>query len=172
MSQFKRTSEEIIYAQGPVVSINHSDLAMLKRLADENPRKRVRICAHPDTDDALHEMVIVHKQGNYIPPHCHKGKSESFHIIEGKAEIILFTESGTPTQKLVMNARNGDGTIFYRLQPNIYHTLIPVSEYVIFHEVTNGPFKREETEFATWAPCEDEPHKHVAYIDKIRAAVQ
>jgi hypothetical protein len=30
------------------------------------------------------------------------------------------------------------------------------SETVVFHETTNGPFKREDTDFASWAPEEDD----------------
>ena len=172
MDRFKTVGEEIIYAQGLVVSINNGDLAMLKHIAEANPRKRVRICAHPDIDDTLHEMFIVHKQGNYVPPHRHKGKSESFHIVEGTAEIILFNESGMPSRKLIMGNKIRDGFIYYRLAPDVFHTVIPVSDYVIFHEVTNGPFRREETEFASWAPSEDEPHKHAAYLARIRREVQ
>ena len=62
MDRFKTVGEEIIYAQGLVVSINNGDLAMLKHIAEANPRKRVRICAHPDIDDTLHASGLLAHQ--------------------------------------------------------------------------------------------------------------
>lgn len=35
-------------------------------------------------------MLIVMAKGSYIRPHKHKNKSESFHIIEGLLDVIVF----------------------------------------------------------------------------------
>ena len=43
-------------------------------------------------------------------------------------------------------------TFYYRLSEPIFHTLIIRSEILVFHEITQGPFLREQTEFAEWAP--------------------
>jgi hypothetical protein len=34
-----------------------------------------------------------------------------------------------------------------------------MSEFVVFHETTNGPFRREDMQFAVWAPGEDAPRE-------------
>jgi hypothetical protein len=43
---------------------------------------------------------------------------------------------------------------FYRLSGPIYHMLVIRSDFLIFHESTEGPFNREDTIFPEWAPDE------------------
>jgi hypothetical protein len=42
--------------------------------------------------------------------------------------------------------------------------------YVVFHETTNGPFDRAETEFAPWAPAEGEPEA-AAFTESVRRRI-
>lgn len=154
---YEHLSDEVFISKEPVTTVSASDVEFLKDRALENPRKRVRLCAHSASDDLLHEMLIVHARGNYVPPHRHKGKSESFHMIEGMLKIVLFDDQGNTTHIIKMAAGDPDATLFYRLSAPIYHTVIALTELVVFHETTNGPFRREDMEFAPWAPAEDAP---------------
>ena len=163
---YERLSNEVFVSKEPVTTVSAADVEFLKDRARQNPRKRVRLCAHAASDDLLHEMLIVHTRGNYVPPHRHKGKSESFHMIEGVLKIVLFDDQGNATQVIKMAAGEPDATLFYRLSAPIYHTDIALTDLVVFHETTNGPFRREDMEFAPWAPAEDAPAAtHQAYID-------
>ena len=150
-------SEEVYYSNVPVTQVTTADISRLKELAKANPRRRVRLCAHPGVTDTLHEMIIVHSRGNYVRPHRHRGKSESFHIIEGSLVVLLFDEVGEIKGSLSMGTQGNDDVLYYRLSEPDFHTVIPTTELVVFHETTNGPFRREETEFAPWAPQEDSP---------------
>ena len=58
----------------------------------KNPRQRARYCTHSLVDDEVHEMVIYHKEGTYIRPHKHIGKTESFHLIDGEADVVFFDD--------------------------------------------------------------------------------
>src|SRR5207247_7893851 len=82
-------SAEVRYAIEAVITVDAEDVAQLKREAQRNPRRRVRLCAHGGIDDSLHEMLIVHANNTYVRPHRHLGKSESFHVIEGDVEVVL-----------------------------------------------------------------------------------
>ncbi len=45
------------------------------------------------------------------------------------------------------------GKIFYnRLDKQSYHMLIIKSDFLIFHEITSGPFDKNKTIFPKWAP--------------------
>jgi hypothetical protein len=57
---------------------------------------------------------------------------------------------------------------FYRLMDNVFHTPVIAGRYALFHETTNGPFDRKDTEFAAWAPAEDDP-RAAAYLAELRA---
>ena len=55
-------NDEVLYAADAIVQIDASDIEELKQKAKQNPRKRVRICAHKDTKENIHEMIIVHEK--------------------------------------------------------------------------------------------------------------
>lgn len=165
---FDKLSHEVYVSSDQVTVVSPADLAFLKQKAMENPRRRVRLCAHANSDDLLHEMLIVHARGNYVPPHRHNGKSESFHIIEGRLKIVLFDNEGAVTRVIKMAVGDPEASVFYRLSAPVYHTIIPLTDYVIFHETTNGPFLREDMEFAPWAPLETgSTESQQAYIKKL-----
>lgn len=168
MMKYSTITPEVLYTTDRVTWTAAADIAKLKEMAQANPRKRIRLCAHPDTDDALHEMLIVHSSGNYVPPHRHPGKSESFHIIEGTLTVIVFTDDGDVDKVIPMGPSGSDDAFFYRLSASCYHTVIPTSDVVVFHETTNGPFRREDMEFAPWSPGEDAPGEdQEAYIQDL-----
>lgn len=152
---FIKETDEVYRSRGSITLVTADNIAFLKSRAASNPRRRVRLCAHPDSEDRLHEMLIVHAQAAYVPPHKHLNKSESFHIIEGLLTVFLFNDEGV-VEKVIPMGEIGSGRVFYyRLSTSFYHTVWPESEFVVFHEVTNGPFERKDTINASWAPAED-----------------
>lgn len=155
--QLKPFNAEVVFATGSVVPLAAADIATLKAEAALNPRRRKRICAHPDSGAGLHEMFIVHEHGCYVRPHKHFGKCESLHVIEGEADAVFLNDDGT-VQDVVRLGQHGSGrSFYYRLAEPIYHTLLITSPVFVFHETTGGPFRREDTAFAPWAPTEDQP---------------
>src|SRR5665647_897913 len=74
---------ETIQNQDTVIVLNSADIEALKKKALLNERKRIRINLHHGMDSQVHEMIIVHCRNNYVRPHKHSIKAESFHIIEG-----------------------------------------------------------------------------------------
>lgn len=169
---YRELNEEVWFAEGPVLRIGRQDLARLKERARKNRRGRMRICAHLDPEDKLHEMLIVLTGNAYIRPHRHAGKTESFHIIEGAADVVIFEETG-PIAEIV---RMGDGSsarpFYYRLSEPLYHTVVVRSELIVFHEVTNGPFDPSDTIFPAWAPPEESPEAadYMAYLARSAAS--
>ena len=97
LAHAKAESAEVRYATDAIVLVDGGDVADLKRAAEENARRRVRLCAHHSRDDRLHEMLIVHTHDTYVRPHKHLGKSESFHIIEGDVDVVAGGEVGDET---------------------------------------------------------------------------
>ncbi len=151
---FEKINDEVYVSTDDVTTVTATELAFLKECAQANPRKRVRLCVHATSDDLLHEMLIVHARGNYVPPHRHIRKSESFHMIEGRLKIVLFDDDGGISRVIEMAVDDPAATVFYRLSAPVYHTVIPMTDFVVFHETTNGPFRREDMQFAPWAPAE------------------
>src|SRR5438552_15050670 len=93
--RLKAVNEEVLYADEPIVKVDESDIELLKKKAGGNHRKRIRLCAHHDIQDKLHEMIIVLGNDTYIRPHRHIDKVESFHIIQGLVDVVIFDQEGS-----------------------------------------------------------------------------
>jgi cupin fold WbuC family metalloprotein len=152
MIRFREHNAEVLYAEDPIVQVDQRDIEFLVARAARNPRKRIRLCAHKDVNDKLHEMLIVHARECYVRPHKHLAKSESFHVISGLVDIALLDEAGSLVEVISMGSYDSGRKFYYRLADPHYHTLLIRSDYVIFHETTNGPFDRADTIFAPWSP--------------------
>ena len=165
----RATSDEVFLATGGIVQVRAEDVALVKQKGTTNARKRARLCAHPGPDDKLHEMLILLDRGTYIRPHRHGGKAESFHIIEGELDVVIFHDDGSIREVVRMGPYSSGKAFYYRIMDPCYHSVLIHTPYALFHETTNGPFNRGDTEFAPWSPAEGEPGV-AAFVEKIRAA--
>ena len=166
-SDFSEYNEEVYYPVKEVVKLKNKEVNVLQRKAKFNERKRCRICTHKDSKDQVHEMIITLRQETYVRPHKHLQKSESFHIIEGSAMVVLFEDNGSIKEIIEMGEYNSGKNFYYRLNGSSYHTVIITSPYLIFHETTKGPFDRNETIFALWSPDEDKPEEGRAFLHNL-----
>lgn len=146
---------EVLVSDGTLTVLGRADIDGLLARLPAAPRGRVRICAHASDDAPLHEMIIALAGGRYIRPHRHRGKAESFHLIQGTVDIVFFDEAGAITAVLPMTDAAGLG--YYRIDHDAYHTLVVRTAAAVYHEVTTGPFRRQDTEFAPWSPDEGDP---------------
>ncbi len=167
MIPFAQKSPEVFVAESAVVSVSEADIDFLKAQALASPRKRARICAHRDSTDMLHEMIIAIAKGSYLRPHKHVGKSESFHVIEGQAHVALMDDHGDITRVIALGAPGTGKSPFYRLSDDQFHMLVVTSDVLVMHEVTNGPFIREQTIQAHFAPDDADTEKADAYLREI-----
>ena len=170
--KFVKVNEEVLYSADRIVRVGQEDIEFLKAAALKNKRERIRLCGHRSTGDAVHEMLIVHTRSTYVRPHKHLGKSESFHVIEGSANIVVFDDSGTVAEIVPMGPHGTRRNFFYRLSEPAFHTLLITSDFFVFHETTNGPFKREETVFAPWSPEDTDEKGAKIFLDGLAKVVQ
>ena len=143
MSTVIRNNQDTIY-------IDRKKLEELKILAQKDPNKRARICLHKDDGEMIQEMIIAFCKDSYIRPHRHIDKSESYHIIEGRIEIIFYNDNGIEIDKVVLSDKMDEHPFLFRVSNSAWHTVVPKSDFVIIHEVTKGPFNKNSSEFADW----------------------
>jgi cupin fold WbuC family metalloprotein len=109
--------------------------------------KRIRICLHKNEKSKVQESIIATKGFNYFRAHKHPGKiTESYHVIKGKIVVcILNSKNGNVIHKIVLDENNSKkinvGKMFH-ISPNIYHLVLPISKFAIYHEVAHGPFSK------------------------------
>ena len=154
MIDIRKESDEVLYPLNDIVALDLEDMDELKRLAQLNSRRRVRLCAHRNPQDKLHEMFIVHAMECYIRPHKHPEKVESINILEGAVDVVLFFEDGSIRRVIEMGDLRSGRRFFLRLDEPVYHTLLIRTPFLVFHEITQGPFQPKSSEFPVWAPAE------------------
>lgn len=166
MLNLEELTSEVFVARDPIVCWGAEDIEFIRRAAIKSPRRRARICAHKANEDTLHEMLIALVSGGYIRPHKHAQKAESFHVLEGDIDVVIFEPDGTLARVIPLSGSNAKKSFYYRLPPDIYHTVLVRSELAVIHEVTNGPFHPEATTQAPFAPAEMDAAA-CAYMERI-----
>lgn len=149
------TDADAVFRQtDDIVEIGPDWLPRLKAAANASPLRRARVCLHRAAEDAVQEMIIALCRDVLFRPHRHHGKTESFHLIEGELDLVIFDEAGTPLRTVRMGCAGSGRTFCYRLNAALYHALLPRTPHVVFHETTTGPFVEGDAQFAPWAPAD------------------
>lgn len=131
----------------------------------ENGDCNARICMHSSPDANFHEMLILEREGFYFRPHKHFEKGESWHIIEGKLVVLIFNDEGKVIRRGTMGQ---DGLFLGRVGINQWHTLIPLTEYAIYHEAKPGPFLgTSDSIYPDWAPDNSDELEAQKYLTNL-----
>ena len=166
-TNLKEMSREVYYVTDNIAKLSKKNLDFIKEKMINNNLQRIRICAHKDINDKIHEMFIVLRKTTYIRPHKHLNKSESFHLVEGKAKVIVFDGEGSIQDVVDMDDYDSGKKFYYRIDDAYYHTVFVISDFLVFHETVQGPFKKEGTVFAPWAPEEKDEKGTGEYMEKL-----
>ena len=133
----------VIVNSSELFVLNEKIIHNLKIIASRHPLKRARVCLHESLDNKVHEMIIVAHKDGIIPPHSHPiDKPESYHVIEGVLQVSIFNNDGALKETFVL--KHDEHPKMYRIQGGVWHQPIPVTEWVIYHEVATGPFNKEK----------------------------
>ena len=163
-----KINDEVYIASDEIVHFDYSYVDFIRECALQNSRGRARICAHKKPTDTLHEMLIGIRSDSYIRPHRHQIKVESFHLVEGTADIVILDDEGNIAEVIDLGP---DRNFYYRLDTNRYHTLLINSPVLVIHEITNGPFDPTQSDFASFSPPEGE-FAAIDYIEQIKLKVR
>ncbi|HEY7338979.1 MAG TPA: WbuC family cupin fold metalloprotein [Bryobacteraceae bacterium] len=127
----------------------------------QSPRRRMNYNFHSSAEDNPHRFLNVLLKGTYIRPHRHADppKSESFVVLEGAADVILFDDDGAVTARYSLGAESPEGRLWgIDIAPGVWHTILPRTARAVCFEVKPGPWRpASDKEFAPWAPAEDDP---------------
>ena len=150
---WRKINEEVLFPSRDqrVVAVSKSTIDYIKEIASENSRQRGRLCCHKSTEDAVQEMVIFHPKGTYVPAHKHHNREESIHIIEGELDLITFDNTGSIKSILRMGEYLSGYEFYSRIPASVYHAQVFVRD-TIFHEVSKGPFVKQDNVIASWTP--------------------
>jgi len=135
------------------VLINDVIINELKEVSRLHNNANCRVCLHTSPDSLHHDMIILERKDSYLRPHKHIYTSgETFHVIEGEMAVLSFDDKGNVFDSPCL--QKGD---LYRISKGIYHALLPISDYIIYHENKVGPFLgQQDNIYADWSPENDD----------------
>jgi cupin fold WbuC family metalloprotein len=169
--KIRKAAANVFVSESNIVEVDQSIVETLRRAVADAPLKRVRLNAHAGPGEIVQEMILAVARESYIPPHKHPGKSESFHIVAGELDVVLFDDDGRIQEILRLGDFASGKPFYYRTAQPYFHAVVVRSDLAIFHETTNGPFLKEETLFAAWAPKEEGPEADV-YLAGLREILE
>ena len=162
MKAFIQNNKNLVFYKKNIVK-------KIKDLAEKTNKKRARLCIHKSILDKTNEMIIALKKNSYVRPHIHpNSKSESYHIIQGKMNVYVFSKKGKKMKVIKMGQFGSNLNFFYRMNKGYYHLPIAVSNWCIYHEVFSGPFiKTKDVKYAEWSPEESDEKLVIKFLNKI-----
>ena len=167
LTQYKKNSE-VYHSKENFFSLSKEDINRLISLAKNTTRGRVRYCSHSSGQESLHEMFIVHPKGAYVRPHKHIDKIESMLVIDGEVDYIMFDNDGNVDNVVKMGNYESKKSFYQTIRKDKFHTLVIKSEWLVFLEITNGPFDKENTVYAEWSPKESDTLSVEVFLNKIK----
>jgi len=148
---------EVMFIGEDIAEVRLEDwIGRLKEEAQKAPFRRARLCLHHDHTDPVHEMFIVFCRDSIVPIHKHLNKSESFHVIEGELDIVIFDDDGNLIRRVEMGPPGSGKAFLYRMSVDAWHSVVPRSEFVAIHETTTGPFEKDDCAYAPWVEYDDD----------------
>jgi cupin fold WbuC family metalloprotein len=110
------------------------DKHLKKFISSEDNFRRINI--HKSDSDIVHIMLMFYKKKFEYPPHYSINKTESFSVIKGKFKIIFYDKNKKTKRTIILEKKN----IIYKLNKNIFHKIIPLSNCSVALEVLDGPY--------------------------------
>ncbi len=133
----------------------------LAERAAHSVRLRMNHNFHNGPNDNPHRFLNVVLAGTYVRPHRHTTppKAETFIVLEGSADVILFDQRGAETARYRLGSETSEGHLWgVDLPAGVWHTIIARSPRVVCFEVKPGPWEpATDKDFGPWAPAEGDP---------------
>ena len=167
----RAVSEEVYYADSQFAVAGPDAVETIKQRAQSSPRRRCRVCFHPDPGARSQEMLICMHGDSYVRPHRHWQKSETMTVLEGRASALLFQENGALASSISMGPYGSGRAFFYRMPEGVFHTLLFETEWLVYLETTSGPFDPGQSDDADWSPAGDDPVAIQDYRDSLKIEI-
>jgi cupin fold WbuC family metalloprotein len=168
MTKTSMITPDVFVTEERYPSVGREDVDRLQAALPGSSRGRVRLCAHKDNADRMHEMFIAFDGQNYVRPSRHLGKDESLHMLEGAGDYFFFDAGGQVTDVVSLGTYDSEHQFYCRIPEGADHALLIRSDRIAIHETTPGPFRREDTVFTPWSPAETDADAARAFLETLR----
>ena len=123
------------------IEIDNNLINQLIKFSILNNNINCRICLHNDKNTTMHSMIVLicKKNISQYEFHKHDNSNEYYNVLKGN--INLYSIIKDNRKRVITKKKLINGSISY-VKKNIYHKLIPQSNYAIFQETKLSPYKQ------------------------------
>ena len=89
-------------------------------------------------------IVLIWKKNSETIPHKHLFIDETYHMIKGAMYATIYTSNKKIKKKIKLSSKSNS---ILRVKNNTFHSTVPITDLVIFHESRQGPLKKNDTIF-------------------------
>ncbi len=119
-------------------TIDKHDLEMLLEEAPKTKLLRARICVHYDENDPIQEMFVLMMRDSYKGTYkCQRASSK--HLLLGEMDLEFLTDGGEILERVTLDSLKR----FIKIEAGVYHRPIIKSDYILLHEVHQGPWSKD-----------------------------
>ena len=130
-------------------------------------KEDIRINLHNKRSDRHHDMIILQQKKNYYLPHKHIKKGETYHIIKGRMACILLKSNGKIKFSCILKKND-----IFRTPVNTFHTMMPITNYVIYHESKVGTYlKKNDSIFLLAKKFENNKKKILKFKNEVKRRI-
>lgn len=108
--------------------------------AASSERLRMNYNLHDSLDEPVHKMINAFQPGTVLPihRHLHPAKKETFVLLQGKLEVIIYNEDGTEKNRIELSKESGN--LMVELMPEDWHSIEVLIPNTVILEIKQGPY--------------------------------
>ncbi len=119
--------------------INKKLFDELSSQAADNERLRINFNLHASLDDQVQRLFNALEPGTVLPIHRHKNTAETYIVMRGRLEVLMYDENCNLTETVDINPEEGNYGM--HIDAGLWHTINVLEKGTIIFEVKQGPYK-------------------------------
>jgi cupin fold WbuC family metalloprotein len=118
--------------------INKELLDEITRQAKESPRLRMNYNLHDNLDAKAQKLLNALEPGTILPIHRHPNTTETYLLLRGKLNVILYNDKKEVLETMHMDTANGNYGL--DIPAGQWHSVEVLESGTVILEVKDGPY--------------------------------
>jgi cupin fold WbuC family metalloprotein len=93
-------------------------------------------------------------------------------VLQGDVDYVTFDSRGNTEEVISMSDVNSAKPFYQSIRSEIFHTLLIRSDWLVFLEITEGPFNKGDTIFAQWSPEDINLKEVVHFVENLNQSIR
>ena len=118
--------------------INKELLDEITRQAKESPRLRMNYNLHDNLDAKAQKLLNALEPGTILPIHRHPNTNETYLLLRGKLNVILYNDKKEVLETMHLDTANGNYGL--DIPAGQWHSIEVLESGTVILEVKDGPY--------------------------------